>query len=50
MSCAHQQMDENNPHFSFSLRSLRLRGLFTLEKSYGCLIKMARRHEIHRHR
>ncbi len=23
MSCAHQQMNENNPHSSFSLRSLR---------------------------
>jgi hypothetical protein len=28
MSYAHQRMNENNLHPSFSLRSLRLRGLF----------------------
>ncbi len=28
-----QQMNENNPHFSFSLRSLRLCGLFTQESN-----------------
>ncbi len=32
MSYAHQQMNENNPHSSFTLRSLHLRSLFTLEE------------------
>ncbi len=36
MSYAHQQMNENNPHLSFSLRSLRLCGLFTEEICQTC--------------